>query len=292
MACKATDKRVEYKTKMTALMSELTFGIEIEQVGIGRYSDSNCLRAINEMFVGRERWKQVSDSSIRGGNGSEFVSGIMKWSSLSNVQEAIRLIKSHGGRTHDSCGVHVHIDGSRFLRDPKALVRLCKLVHKYEDHIYHSVKSDNRNSQHNGWSKSMCPRFLERLEALKNPTIDDIRLAWYQNDWGHRERYNNTRYRLLNLHALFSKGTIEFRCFNSTLHAGKAKSYIQLCGLIVCEALLKTRASSKKRPFNQEKGKYEVRTFLLRLGAIGEEFSTLRFHAQKGLKGSSAKHVG
>ena len=28
---------------------------------------------------------------------------------------------------------------------------------------------------------------------------------------------------------MFSKGTIEFRLFNSTLHAGEIKSYIQLC---------------------------------------------------------------
>lgn len=43
----------------------------------------------------------------------------------------------------------------------------------------------------------------------------------------------NSRYHGLNLHSVFSKGTIEFRMFNSTLHAGEVKSYIQLCLLII-----------------------------------------------------------
>ena len=32
----------------------------------------------------------------------------------------------------------------------------------------------------------------------------------------------------LNLHAVFSKGTLEWRCFESTLHAGKVRANITL----------------------------------------------------------------
>ena len=37
---------------------------------------------------------------------------------------------------------------------------------------------------------------------------------------GSREHYNWTRYYALNLHSVFYRGTVEWRCFNSTLHAG------------------------------------------------------------------------
>ncbi|WP_442862889.1 amidoligase family protein [Acutalibacter sp.] len=33
----------------------------------------------------------------------------------------------------------------------------------------------------------------------------------------------------MNFHAFFTKGTVEFRLFNGTTHAGKMKSYIQFC---------------------------------------------------------------
>ncbi len=62
---------------------------------------------------------------------------------------------------------------------------------------------------------------------------------WYDGVVGGRNmHYNNSRYRMLNYHSTFTKGTIEFRLFqfdNPTedrkggLHAGQLKSYIQLC---------------------------------------------------------------
>ena len=64
---------------------------------------------------------------------------------------------------------------------------------------------------------------------------------WYgsQNaDYGRSQHYNDSRYHMLNLHATFTKGTVEFRLFQfdapadgkqNGLHAGQLKSYIQLC---------------------------------------------------------------
>lgn len=280
-------KEQQHKTK--SLLEDLTFGLEVEQVGISRYQGS-ALAAINLSYTGREKWKQVHDGSIQGGrSGSEFVSGIMNWSSIEKVQESVRLIREKGGRAHSSCGVHVHIDGSRFLRDPKALIRLIKVVDKYERHMYHALRSTNRMSN-SGWSKPVCQDFLNRVCALKNPTIEDIRDEWYQGDPRWQRRYHSSRYRLLNLHALFNKGTVEFRCFNSTVHAGKIKAYIQLCGLICAQALLTKRCSKGQRRFDESKAKYEVRTWLIRLGAIGDEYRTMRHHLTNHLQGDSTYH--
>ena len=84
----------------------------------------------------------------------------------------------------------------------------------------------------------------------------------------------------------FNKGTIEFRLFNSTLHAGEIKAYIQLCLAISHQALTQQRAfQTRTVPENE---KYTFRGWLLRLGMIGEEFKTARLHLLKNLEGNIA----
>ena len=78
--------------------------------------------------------------------------------------------------------------------------------------------------------------------------------------------FNGTRYYALNLHATRTKGTIEFRCFNSTTHAGKMKSYVQLCLVVSNQALAQSGASFK--PTNTDNDKYAMRCWLLKMGLI------------------------
>ena len=102
----------------------------------------------------------------------------------------------------------------------------------------------------------------------------------------HGNHYDESRYHALNLHSVFSKGTIEFRLFNSTLHAGEVKSYIQLCLAISHQALVQKSASRARTTSENEK--YTFRTWLLRLGMIGDEFKTARHHLLKRLDGNIA----
>lgn len=74
--------------------------------------------------------------------------------------------------------------------------------------------------------------------------------------------------------------------FNSTLHAGEVKSYIQLCLAISHQALIQKSASHTRTQSSNEK--YTFRTWLLRLGLIGDEFKTARTHLLKNLDGNIA----
>ena len=74
--------------------------------------------------------------------------------------------------------------------------------------------------------------------------------------------------------------------FNSTLHAGEVKSYIQLCLAISHQALVQKSARKTKTQSDNEK--YTFRTWLLRLGLIGDEFKTARQHLLKNLDGNIA----
>lgn len=68
--------------------------------------------------------------------------------------------------------------------------------------------------------------------------MNEVEQMWYNGYGGRYIHYDDSRYHGLNLHSVFSKGTIEFRMFNSTLHAGEVKSYIQLCLAISHQALV------------------------------------------------------
>ncbi len=271
--------------------SKLHFGVEVEVNNISSY-DHSALYVINNMFEGRERWSHVHDGSVY--NGSEFVSGIMKPESLEKVAESVRIIRRHGGRAHESCGIHVHVDAAMFLNgNLKGLVNLIKMVNKYQDHLYHALgASETRRTR---WAKPVEESFMREIDALKPSqlTIERIKEAWYRTEGIDTayQRYNRSRYRGLNLHALFTKGTVEFRWYESTVHAGKIKSYIQLSMLMVATALNTTKGSSIARPFDINKGKYEMRTFLLKIHAMGDEFKTMRFHLTDHLLGSSAFHA-
>ena len=90
----------------------------------------------------------------------------------------------------------------------------------------------------------------------------------------------------LNLHSVFQKGTVEFRMFNSTLHAGKVKTYIQFSLAIANQAL--TQRNARAAPTRTTNDRYTFRTWLLRLGMIGPEFETARFHLLSHLEGNIA----
>ena len=129
-------------------------------------------------------------------------------------------------------------------------------------------------------------RFLEDVNLKRPKSMSEFEALWYNGSSQRGVHYDSTRYHTLNLHSVFSKGTIEFRMFNSTLHAGEVKSYIQLCLAISHQALIQQRAIRTRTQSENEK--YTFRTWLLRLGQIGDGFKTARLHLLKHLEGNIA----
>ena len=104
---------------------------------------------------------------------------------------------------------------------------------------------------------------------------------------------------MLNLHATFTKGTVEFRLFQfdkpangkqNGLHAGQLKSYIQLC--LALSQMAKTVKTASPKPQQTENPKYAMRTWLLRLGFVGDEFKTARNVFTNRLSGDTAFRNG
>ena len=136
--------------------------------------------------------------------------------------------------------------------------------------------------------KKMDSYLVDRMNSKKPQTFSAIEKVWYE---GYNEdttrHYHSSRYHFLNLHSFFTRNrTVELRGFNSELHAGKIRAFIILALALNNQALTQKSASSRKSQAENEK--FAMRTFLNRIGFIGEEFKNCREHLCKHLPGSAA----
>src|SRR5690606_41446784 len=76
---------------------------------------------------------------------------------------------------------------------------------------------------------------------------------------------------------------------SSDLHAGKIRSYVVLALALNHQALTQKCASAKKPQIENEK--FAMRTYLNRIGFIGEEFANCREHLTAHLNGRSEEHT-
>lgn len=284
-------------------MKEQTFGIEIEMNHITREkaakviakhfgtrasaSESNCYHTRRVPTGDGREWKVMRDSSIAGPEEekTEVISPICRWEDIETVQEIVRKLRDAGAKADPSCGIHVHIGLGNHT--PATLRNLVNIVNAKEDLLTMALGISPARRER--WCQPVDSEFLCRVNRSKPQTMEQFAEEWYLDEhWQRRAsyHYDRSRYHLLNLHSVFQKGTIEFRAFNSTLHAGEVKSYIQLCMAISYQAL-KSKSASPVRPVT-DNPKYTFRCWLLRLGFIGDEFKTARMHLTKRLPGDSA----
>ena len=250
---------------------------------------------------GRE-WKFQKDVSIAGAGNQkcELVTPILKYSDIEKLQELIRLLRKAKSKSDYTrgCGVHIHIGAKGHT--PQSLRNLANIMASHESLLASALNLDrNRMSR---YCRTVSKDFLTALNHKKPKTMAELADTWYgsQNaDYGRSAHYNESRYHMLNLHATFTKGTVEFRLFQfdapadgkqNGLHAGQLKSYIQLC--LALSQLAKQVKTASANPQQTENPKYAMRTWLLRLGFIGDEFKTARELYTKRLEGDTAFRSG
>ena len=284
-----------------------TFGVEIEMTGITRSKAAKTIAA----YFGKESthyggtydtyqsgdskgrtWKAMSDSSIKaekknGGRASdlyktEVVTPILRYEDIEDLQEVLRRLRKAGAIVNESTGIHIHIGAENFT--PATLCNLLKNIRSKEDILYKAIQVKNSRVY---YCKKTNQALIEMIEKHRPTTREKLADLWYQEaPYGRERHYNESRYHGLNLHAYFTKGTVEFRLFNSPLHAGELKAYIQFCLAVTAKAINTSKASSK--PSISDNEKYTFRCWLLRLGLNGDEFKTCRHHLLKNLEGNSA----
>lgn len=301
-------------------MKNQTIGVEVEMnnitrqraarltadfFGTRRYENTVARNGYNTWSAwdgqGRE-WKFQKDVSIAGDDAHkcEMVTPILSYSDMETLQELVRRLRKAGAKSDATrgCGVHIHIGAKGHT--PQTLRNLANIMASHESLLADALNLDR--GRMNRYCRMVDPRFLEQLNKKKPKTMSKLADIWYSTQgctYGRNHHYNDSRYHMLNYHATFTKGTIEFRLFQfdepsngkqNGLHAGQLKSYIQLC-LALSQMAKEVRTASPK-PQQNENPKYAMRTWLLRLGFIGDEFKTAREILTKRLAGDTAFRNG
>ena len=301
-------------------MKKQTIGVEVEMNGIrrskaaeiaadffGTHRYENTER-YNGYYTwsawdadGRE-WKFQRDVSIAGPDSEkcELVTPVLTYGDIETLQELCRRLRKAGAKSDPSrgCGVHIHIGADGHT--PQTLRNLANIMASHETLLADALRLDRYRMSR--YCRTVNPTFLAELNRRKPKTMSELADVWYKGNganYGRSQHYNDSRYHMLNLHATFTKGTIEFRLFQFAtpgqgrkggIHAGLLKSYIQLC-LALSEMAKEVKTASPKEQ-QKENPKYAMRTWLLRMGFIGDEFATARDFLTRNLAGDAAFRHG
>lgn len=291
---------------MTGIKDQ-AFGMELEFSGLTRraaaqavaqvingnphynYQGGTYMKCVVTSDTDGRDWIVEYDSSVAttdGGEQCEFVTPKCTYEDIETVQECIRALRKAGAKVNPSCGLHIHIDGSK--HDAKSLKNLVFTFRAKEDLIFKAVKTQTSRLGH--WCKPIDDQLVDNIKKIKKFDNDSLRGTWYgtyaRRGESEAAHYNSSRYRSLNLHSFWYRGSVEFRLFEATLHAGEVRAYITLCLAMSAAAINAKRASADV--LDNGNDKYAMRCWLLRLGLIGEEFKNCRTHLLKNLEGNAA----
>ena len=310
----------EKTARQIAEMKNQTIGVEVEMnnitrqkaakvaadfFGTGRFENTASRNGYSTWSAwdtqGRE-WKFQKDVSIAGPDEQkcELVTPILTYGDIETLQELCRQLRHVGAKSDASrgCGVHIHIGAQGHT--PQSLRNLANIMASHESLIAEALKLDR--SRMSRYCRTVDPNFLAKVNSRKPKTMAQLADIWYTShgaSYGRNQHYNDSRYHMLNLHATFTKGTVEFRLFQfdeptterrGGIHAGQLKSYIQLC--LALSQMAKDVRTASPKPQQSENPKYAMRTWLLRMGFIGEEFATARDFLTRNLTGDTAFRHG
>jgi len=234
--------------------------------------------------ISSERW---CNGEYVSANNSEYrvemVTPKLGFDEIPKLQEAVRAVRKAHAKVNESCGIHVHIDASRF--DNQSLKNLMSIMYSKEDLLFQALQVPESRVQR--WCQPVREDMLQQARRMTaGASRSRLERIWYQGDVNRTEHYNWTRYHALNLHSVFYRGTVEYRMFNSTLHAGRVKAYIHLALGISSQAL--EQRGSQMRKTQSDNPAFTFRTWLLRMGMIGEEYKNTRDHLLASLPGNRA----
>ena len=283
-------------------MKDQTFGLELEFKGIDRRKAAQAIafeingnfeythissydRRIIRDSAGR-KWSICRDASVT--CGGEFVTPICTYEDIEVdgiIQRCIRALKKAGARVDNECGLHVHVGADKHTA--KSLKNLVFTFKAKQDLIYKAVEAEDR--KRNRFCRPIGDELIDNLKKVKKLDNEKLQDTWYETyapGSNRNAHYNNSRYHGINLHSVWYHGTVEFRLFHATLHAGKVRAYINLCLAMSAQAINAKRASAEV--LDNGNDKYAMRCWLLRLGFIGDEWKTVREHLLKNLSGNAA----
>ena len=299
------NQTIGVEVEMNSITRQKAAKVAADFFGTGRFENTagrNGYSTWSAWDAQGRKWKFQKDVSIAGPDEQkcELVTSILTYGDIETLQELCRQLRHAGAKSDASrgCGVHIHIGAQGHT--PQSLRNLANIMASHESLIAEALKLDR--SRMSRYCRTVDPNFLAKVNSRKPKTMAQLADIWYTShgaSYGRNQHYNDSRYHMLNLHATFTKGTVEFRLFQfdeptaerrGGIHAGQLKSYIQLC--LALSQMAKDVRTASPKPQQNENPKYAMRTWLLRLGFIGDEFATARDFLTRNLTGDTAFRHG
>jgi len=273
-------------------------GSEAIHIG-GTYDEWNVADANGK------RWKVVFDGSIRAEYWSlannryqsyadrhagkdkkvELVAPICDWADFEVLEKILKMLGKSRAKVNQSCGIHVHVDGKN--HSVKSIKNMIGMWMNKEELLYAGVGVLNNRAigmakkcyvDHCWGGSSGMKKFYDRMMNESFADLDAVGEAYYQAHGRtlleRRQHYSESRYYGLNLHALWNKGTVEFRLFNSSLDFSVVRAYIILA-MALNEKALEGKGMSLKAGAAKI-AKENMVWWLERLGLRGKEWADVR----------------
>ena len=277
-------------------LRKLRFGVEIEFTGMTRRTAAEYIAEYFHSCVTRPSytsydryyvrdnkgrvWSVKSDSSIMNPIDyykkpadstykCELETPILDYDDIELLQDLVRgLRKDRYMEVNSSCGIHVHVDAKC---TPSGMKNIYNLIASHQKLLARALKIKS-----NRLNRYCCNLSGDAYSGIPNSNLN---MTLIEDRWDDVE---DSRYRFVNFQSFFNNKGIEFRCFNSTTHAGKVKAYIQLC-LAICNY---AASVENVRPKEKENGRdlTRMRNWLHIIGLTGDEFKTCRYHLTRYLK--------
>jgi len=294
---------------MPVHIQEIRFGCEVETIGRTRETVARAIQLIvggTVIHVGTPAvydpwecrdvagrvWRVMADSSLNNVPPelrAEVVSPVLTYDEIPLLQEVVRAVRKAGARVDEKAGVHCHVSHPDVT--PKAIANLCKMVWKQEELIYAALGVTTERMER--YCRPLNPEFIARITRTPPRTIQQLNRQWYGQYEPNPQRHSPTRYCLVNVNGWFVRSAIEFRAYAGSLHAGKIKAAILFSMALLARAINTHGTSAKKRTYNPDSAKYDMRVFLISaLGMNGDEFKTARKHLLALMPGDSAFKYG
>lgn len=259
---------------------ELSFGVEVEMTGITRKEAAVLIKKyfnnkydIEEMYFKENidghadeyriydndgyDWIIMDDTTIKPEKKNnysknlkdyrvEFISPILNFNdekSISIFCDIVSLLKKNGAIVNHTCGLHVHIDAKKIKANH--LKKLANTVNVIQYSLYKVLDVLNSRLLH---VTKLSQNFIDELNSYDKISLPIIKksLEKMAKEHGKDQQfvYKPEKYYGVNMYNVFSKGTVEFRMFNSTLNINKIMSYIDFCQSISSYSINKSKENT------------------------------------------------
>ena len=217
--------------------------------------------------------KLIRDGSIKG-EGFEFIPKIIKHArDWKQIEEMLKTLKEFDWKEHVSCGLHFHLSHGKLNPDNPEIIRnIFRMFYYLEPIIFRCLPIERRNNKYclpistyfkeeemnqnlkldywyysNFWKKRVqrqdgnSRQQHYRFDSSGQP-LDEISFGNGAYKKGNltidkNEHYYVGRYIGCNLHALFSKGTIELRYFPTTLDYNYLRNWAEIISRMIMRSI-------------------------------------------------------